>query len=309
MPRMPRPFRFAVQDGPFDDPVALRRYAQRVEELGYEELFSFDHLGAVDPFIPLVVAAEATSTLRLGPLVLNNEFHNPALLARTAATFDALSRGRLVLGLGTGYMRSEHDAASIELRPPAGRVTRFAEAVAAIRELLDTGACSFEGDHITLEVDELGVRPAQAHVPILVGGHGRRVVGVAAANADIFQFTGLHHDAVSGAPSGAGFAIQHVERRLGWLRKAAGERFGDIELSALVQATHVGEGAAGAAAEFASRLGGDATLVEDTPFALIGSLDQVVAKLHELRARIGISHFVVRDPEGFAPVVEALAGT
>jgi probable F420-dependent oxidoreductase len=306
---MARPFRFALQDGPFDDPDALRRYARRVEELGYEELFSFDHLGAVDPFIPLVVAADATNTLRLGPLVLNNEFHNPALLARTAATFDAMTGGRLVLGLGTGYMRSEHDAASIELRAPAARVTRFAEAVPAIRELLDTGACSFEGGHVTLAVDDLGVRPAQAHVPILVGGHGRRVVGVAAAHADIFQFTGLHHDAVSGAPSGAGFAIEHVEQRLGWLRSAAGERFGEIELSALVQRTHVGEGAARVAAEFSSRLGADEALVESTPFALIGSLDQVVAKLHGLRERVGISHFVVRDPDGFAPVVAALAGT
>ena len=168
---MPRPFRFAVQGGPFDDPDALRPYARRVEELGYVGLFSSDHLGAVDPFLPLMVAAEATSTLRLGPLVINNEFHNPALLARTAATFDALSGGRLVLGLGTGYMRAEHDAASIELRPPGERVTRFAESVAAIRELLDTGTSAFDGRHISLEIDhaELAGPVERLRSPVIGG--------------------------------------------------------------------------------------------------------------------------------------------
>jgi probable F420-dependent oxidoreductase len=306
---MSRPFRFAVQGGPFDDPDALREHARHVEELGYEELFTMDHLGAVDPFLPLMVAAEATTMLRLGPLVMNSEFHNPALLARTAATFDALSGGRLVLGLGTGYMRAEHDAASIELRPPSARVARFGEAVPAIRELLDTGACSFEGQHVSLSVDDLGVRPSQANVPILVGGHGRRVVGIAAANADIFQFTGLHHDPVTGAPSGSGFPIDHVEQRLTWLRDDAGDRFDAIELSALVQITHVGSGSVAVAAEWAGRLGTDVDVVEHTPFALIGSLDRIVDKLQTLRDGLGINHFVVRDPDGFAPVVEALAGT
>ncbi|MDX2381828.1 MAG: TIGR03621 family F420-dependent LLM class oxidoreductase [Acidimicrobiia bacterium] len=306
---MPRPFRFAVQTGPFGEPETLRGYAQRVEELGYDELFSFDHLGAVDPFLPLLVAAEATTTLRFGPLVLNNEFHNPALLARTAATFDALTGGRLVLGLGTGYMRSEHDAASIELRVPGERVTRFAETVPAIRQLLDDGTCTFAGRHVSLRIDDLGVRPVQTHVPILIGGHGRRVVSVAAEHADVFQFTGLVHHPVTGAPSGAGFAIAHVERRRDWLRDAAGGRTDHIELSALVQATHVGEGWEDAAEKFAVAIAADRDVVDETPFALIGSPDSIVDKLHRLRERLGISHFVVRDPEGFAPIVAKLAAT
>jgi hypothetical protein len=87
------PFRFGIQTGPFADPAALREFAKKIEDLGYAELFSSDHidgggLNNVDPFLPLLVAAEATSTLRFGPLVLNNEFHNPVLLARTAACTD-----------------------------------------------------------------------------------------------------------------------------------------------------------------------------------------------------------------------------
>src|SRR6478672_5737340 len=105
-----KPFRFALQGRDFDDRDALVAMARQAEVLGYDELFSFDHIGAVDPFMPLLVAALATGRLRVGPLVLNHEFNQPALLARTAATFDRLSGGRLVLGMGTGYTQAEHDS-------------------------------------------------------------------------------------------------------------------------------------------------------------------------------------------------------
>jgi alkanesulfonate monooxygenase SsuD/methylene tetrahydromethanopterin reductase-like flavin-dependent oxidoreductase (luciferase family) len=114
---MTRPFRFAVQKRDFGDPDEIAEYARHVEQLGYEELYSYDHVGAVDPFIPLIPAALATERLRVGPLVLNNEFHHPALLARAAATVDRMTSGRLVLGLGTGYAQDEHDSIGLELRP------------------------------------------------------------------------------------------------------------------------------------------------------------------------------------------------
>jgi Luciferase-like monooxygenase len=90
--RVVRPFRFAVQAMSVGDRDAVVSAARQAEDLGYEELYSFDHLGTVDPFVPLMVAAEVTSELRVGPLVLNNELHHPALLARTAATVDDYPR-------------------------------------------------------------------------------------------------------------------------------------------------------------------------------------------------------------------------
>ena len=125
-----------MQGGPFGDREALRSHAREVEDLGYSELFTADHIGApeaarggavfvVDPFIPLVVAAEATATLRVGTLVLNNEFYNPALLARTVATTDRLTGGRLVLGLGTGYSMSEHASIGKPILDPGPRVSRI----------------------------------------------------------------------------------------------------------------------------------------------------------------------------------------
>lgn len=304
---MTRPFRFAVQVMDLADRDRLVAAARRAEALGYEELYSYDHVGAVDPFVPLVVAAEATTTLRVGPLVVNNEFHHPVLLARTAATVDRLSGGRLVLGMGTGYMQSEHDATGIELRPPGRRVVRLAESLAALRSLLDTGACVMEGEHHHLAVERLGITPVQARVPILLGGYGRRVVALGGRYADIFQFTGLTHGE-DGKPEPGGFAVSDVERRARWLEESAGDRSSSIERSVLIQVGHVGAGGSAVLARMAGELGVDVELLEASPFVLVGSVEQIVEKLSSLRERLDVSHVVIRDAEAFAPVVAAMRG-
>lgn len=287
--------------------MAVVKAARQVEELGYVQLFSYDHVGAVDPFVPLMVVAGAAPTIGVGPLVLNNELHHPALLARTAATVDRLTDGRLVLGLGTGYMQSEHDAIGSPIRPPAARVRRFAESIQVLRALLDKREAVYDGEFHQIALEDLGVRPAQAHVPFLIGGHGRQVVTVAGRHADIFQFTGLTHGK-DGAPAPGGFAIDAIEHRAQWLADAAGDRLDDIERSALVQVTHIGAGADARADELAARYGVTRQLIDATPFVLVGSIEQVVDKLERLRRDLAISHLVVRDLEGFAPVVAALAG-
>lgn len=303
---MTRPFRFGVQRLDYGDPGKIAAFARRAEQLGYDELFSYDHIGAEDPFAPLLVAAAATDTLRVGPLVLNNELHHPVLLARTAATVDRMSGGRLVLGLGAGYAQSEHDAIDVPLRPPGERVDRLAESVVVIRSLLDDGAVTFSGAHHRVALDALGTPPAQPHVPLLIGGHGRRMVELAARHADIFQFTGLTHGA-GGALQPGGFDIAAVSERARWLTAAAGARDGDIERSALVQFTAVGDGAP-EAGELAARFALDAQTIEASPFVLTGPATRIIDKLQRLRERIGVSHVVIRDPEGFAPIVDALGG-
>jgi probable F420-dependent oxidoreductase len=307
---MPRSFRFAWQGRGLDDLDAIVARAQQLEALGYDELWSYDHIGAVDPFVPLMVAAGATSRLRVGPLVLNNEFHQPALLARTAATVDRLTGGRLVLGLGTGYAQAEHDAIGLVLRPPAERVDRFGESIAVLRALLDDGSCTFDGAHHHIAVENLGVRPLQSRVPFLVGGHGRRVIDIAGRHADIFQFTGLRNlgTGSTDGPDVSGFALDEIVRRAQWLTDAAGERNADIERSTLVQVVHVGDGADEALEATADEVRLPVEVVRDTPFVLIGSVEQVIDKVERLREQVGISHYVVRDPEAMAPVVAALAG-
>ena len=310
-----RPFRFAVQGGPFGDREALQRHVREAEQLGYGDFFTSDHIGAphtqgegaafvVDPFIPLVVAAEATATMRVGPLVLNNEFYNPALLARTAATTDRLTGGRLVLGLGTGYSESEHASIGKPILEPGPRVSRFEESVTVLRALLDHGGVDHHGRHESIRFDDIGVSPIQPRVPLLIGGHGRRVVGIAGAHADIFQFTGLTHGP-DGSPSPGGFGLADLVARDRWLREAAGQRESQIERSALVQLTACG-GDAPSVEEVAQRFGLAPEVIEETPFVLVGSVDQIVHKVERLRETLGITHWVIRDPVGFAPVVDAL---
>ncbi len=301
-----RPFRFAVQTRSWNDRDQTVAAALQAEQLGYEELYSFDHVGAVDPLIPLMVAASATTTLRVGPLVINNELHHPALLARSAATVDRLTGGRLVLGLGTGYALAEHEAIHVPLRPPRQRVDRFAESLDILRDLLDANASNRTGVHHTVALDDLGVRPIQAHIPFLIGGFGRRMIELAAVHADIFQFTGLV-DRPDGTMQITGFELAEVARRSEWLAEAAGQRGASIERSALVQFVHVGDDAP-SAADIAGRFELDDRIVADSPFLLSGSVEQLVDKLERVRQATGISHYVIREPEQMAPVVSALGG-
>lgn len=304
---MSRPFRFAVQAMQLRDHDTVVSAARQAEDLGYEELYSYDHLGTVDPFIPLVVAAEVTTNLRVGPLVINNELHHPALLARTAATVDRMSGGRLVLGMGTGYDQSEHDAMNIELRPPGQRVERLEESLEALRLLLDSGSVDLQGGHLRLAIPDLGIRPVQEHVPFLVGGHGRRVVRIAARHADIFQFTGLTHGPGSASrPQPGGFSPADVAARATWLSESEDDR--DIERSILVQRIHISDNVEEAVTQTANGLGLPREVVETTPFLLFGSEAQVVERLQQLRETLGISHVVVREAAEFAPVVAALSG-
>jgi alkanesulfonate monooxygenase SsuD/methylene tetrahydromethanopterin reductase-like flavin-dependent oxidoreductase (luciferase family) len=208
--------------------------------------------------------------------------------------------------LGTGYAQVEHVAIGLRLLPPGPRVTRFGESLTVLRELCDVGHCSFSGDHHAIELDDLGIRAVQARIPFLIGGHGRRVISLAARHADIFQFTGLTH-ASDGTPSGGGFAIEQIEERARWLSEAAGDRDGEIERSALVQVTAVGA-EAHAETLASERISQYKDVMDDTPFMLSGSLEQIIDKIERLRESLGISHFVVRDHKGFAPVVAALAG-
>jgi len=185
-------------------------------------------------------------------------------------------------------------------------VTRFAECVRIVRELLDTGACHREGEHHTVAIDDLGIRPVQARVPILIGGFGRRVIGIAARHADILQFTGLG-DRPDGTMEVTGFALDAVAERAGWLTEAAGDRDAEIERSSLVQFVHVGDDAP-PARDIAERFDVDESVVADSPFVLAGTVEQLVDKLERIRERTGISHYVVRDPDAIAPIVAALSG-
>jgi probable F420-dependent oxidoreductase len=309
-----RPFRFGVNLRAADSRAGWAEKARKVEALGFSTLLVPDHLAELFPPLPsLVAAAAATSTVRIGTFVLNNDFRHPALLARDAACLDLFSDGRLELGLGAGHMRSEYEEAGLPFDPAPVRIERLGESVRIIKSLLAGETTSLEGRHYRVTGHRAYPPPAQKpRPPILIGGNGTEILSLAAQEADIVGFTGL------GFPRGAtevdvsGFKPERVDERVALVRAEAGERFAGLELNVLIQRVLLTEDRRQAADEIAAQW--PALSVDDvlqTPYALIGTVDQMAEALRQHRERWGFSYFVTHEPflDAFAPVVARLAGT
>lgn len=313
MTQHPRPFRFGINLRAADSRTDWIGKARRVEDLGFSTLLVPDHLAELLPPIPaLVAAAGATSTIRLGTFVLNNDFRHPVLLARDAATLDLLSDGRLELGLGAGHMQSEYTEAGLPFDPAPVRFERLGESVRIVKSLLAGETTSLEGRHYRVTDHRIYPRPAQKpRPPILIGGNGKRLLALAAQEADIVGLTGLAFPKGATEVDVSGFKLASVDERIAWVRAQAGDRFEQLELNALVQRVMVTDDRQQAAAELAAQwtdLSVDDVL--QTPYALIGTVEQIVESLQEVRRRWGISYFVVHEwsLDAIAPVVARLAG-
>jgi probable F420-dependent oxidoreductase len=308
-----RPFRFSLQAAQAGSRSEWVELARRAEDAGFDLLVTPDHLGGpLAPVAALATAAQATERLRVGTMVLNNDFHHPVLLARDAATLDLLSDGRAELGLGAGHARPEYEHAGIAFDPPGTRVARLEESVRVLRSLLDGEVVTHWGDHYAMEEARCDPRPTQAHLPLLVGGGGSRVLAIGARLADAVGFTGLGRTLEDGQrhePSG--FAPRRVDEQVAVVRAAAGERWESLELQVLVQRVVITEDPTGAAEAIQGALPG--LSVEDilaTPYLMVGPHQAVVERLLHLRERWGFSHYTVRaDALGaVAPLVATLAG-
>ncbi|WP_405641627.1 LLM class F420-dependent oxidoreductase [Streptomyces sp. NBC_00019] len=284
---MPRPFRFGVS---FTDPAPAEEWrakCRRAEELGYDVILVPDHLGMPAPFPALVAAAGATERPRLGTFVLNAGFWNPALLAREVATTDALTGGRLELGLGTGYVQAEHDAAGLPFGSPRARV-----------------------DHLQRTVEELG-RLLDSEVPLMLGGNGERMLGLAAEHADIAAFTGAI--LVPGSTEGKLVPMANADfaARLARYKELASDRKEPAELNLLIQLVAVTDDRAAAVAPLVERVP-DATVEQalELPILLVGTLEQITAQVLAQREAYGFTYLTVLEPymEAFAPVVAELGG-
>jgi probable F420-dependent oxidoreductase len=272
-----------------------------------------DHLAdLVAPLPALVSAAEATTRLRVGTHVLNNDLRHPVLVAREAATVDLLTDGRFQLGLGAGHMQSEYDQAGLAFDAAGTRVARLAEAVTIIKGLLKGEPVTFAGRHYRVTSHQSYPLPVQRpHPPVLIGGNGRQLLTLAAQEADIVGLTGFTLRRGGTAPDFAGWKVAGIEERMQLVREAAGDRYNRLELNALVQRVVVTDNRRHAAEELTSRwpqLSPEEIL--QSPYVLIGTVDQIVEDLQAHRERWGISYYVIFEPyvDTFAPVVARLAG-
>jgi probable F420-dependent oxidoreductase len=260
----------------------------------------------------LISAAEATNSLRVGTNVLNSDFRHPVLVAREVATVDLLTEGRLQLGLGAGHMQSEYEQAGFDFDAGGIRVERLAEAVTIIKGLLNGEQVAFSGRHYRVTDHTIYPPPVQRpHPPILIGGNGLGLLALAAREADIVGFSGITFRRGGAVPDISGWRVSEVDRRMQLVRDVAGDRYGRLELNALVQRVVVTDHPGKAAEELAKRwaqLSPEEIL--QSPYVLIGTVDKLIEDLHARRERWGISYYVIFEPyvDAFAPVVARLAG-
>jgi probable F420-dependent oxidoreductase len=311
-----RPFRFAAQLAKASDPSARgwAEQARRAEDLGYSALLMPDHFGdQLAPGPALAAAAAATTTLRIGSLVFGNDYRHPVVLAKEAATLDVLSEGRFELSLGAGWMRTDYEQSGITYDTPATRVDRFEEAVQVIQGLLRTeGPFSFEGDHYRITDLELLPRPVQQPgPPLIIGGGGRRVLSFAAQNADIVSINVNLREGTGGPETAPDASPERTRQKVSWVREAAGGRFDQIELNALIGFVMITDDAASIGEGMAPIFGIQPEDALHVPLVLLGTLDEMVEELEWRRAEYGISYWSIEADswETLGPVISKLAGT
>jgi probable F420-dependent oxidoreductase len=306
MSTSPRPFRFGLQVMGATSRRAWQDEARRAEDLGFDTVLVPDHIadGLLSPMVALATMAEATTRLRVGTLVSNNDFRHPALLAREAATIDLLTDGRLELGLGAGHAAPEYAEIGLEFDRAGVRVARLEESAVLLRRLFDGDEVTFEGAHYRVTAHRLSPlrRPR-----FLIGGNGDRVLRLAAAVADIVGFTGLGRTRPDGQSHVTEWAPGQIDAKIAIVRAAAGARIGRLELNALVQYVEVTTDRRASAERVAKRIDADPDVLLDTPYMLIGTVAEIVAQLHHARERWGFSYFVTRDADRTAPIIAALA--
>lgn len=320
-----KPFRFGALCAVASSGQEWRDVARRAEAEGFSTLQIVDHLGGqLGPIAALSAAASVTTTLRIGSHVFGNDYRHPVMLAKECATLDVLSDGRLELGIGAGWDITDYQYAGLQFDRPAIRIQRLLESLQVLRGCLASGPFTYVGEHYSVREYDGQPEPVQRpHPPLLIGAGAERMLGIAGREADI---VGLNFDLRTGRtrrPPGtvlssrvaADGTADMVDRKLEWVRNGAGERFEALELNVTSYRTVITDDRAGAAERLASELDMSPLELLGMPFALIGSVDEIVDTLVERRERFGINYvtFPIRNVIGprsaLAEIVSRLAGT
>lgn len=304
------PFRFGVEMmEPFAG-LSWAESARELEALGYSTLFAPDHFDeGLGPITAMATAAAATTALTVATAVFAADFRHPAVLARELASIDFLSGGRLEVGLGAGYQVDDYRSSGIAMDPPKVRVDRLIEYVVILRGLFLDGEFSYVGEHFRIEELDGTPHPATpGGPPIFVAGGGPRMLRFAARHADIVGVNPSLPTSERRAEAYRDGLAARVDEKFEWIREAAGPRYDDLVFHGWLQAARVTEDGRGAAAEIGAALDLDAADVLDSPFVLVGSVEEIVAKLQERRERWGYTYYTVQQPTAreFAPVLAAL---
>jgi len=284
-----------------------QRIARKAEDLGFSTLVVQDHVDKqLAPWLALMSATAATSTLCLGTVVLNNDFRHPAILAKEAATVDVLTNGRLELGLGAGWLLADYQQIGLSFDAPGERLARLAETVQICKAFFTEETVTFHGKYHQIEaLDAFPTTTQKPHPPIMIGGRQRRVLSLAARQADIVSISMLDPRGL-GLPQPPTYA-----EKVRWVRAAAGARYCHIELHVNVSHVEVTAHRQAALAQLATRLQMDPQDVLRSPTTLVGSVDAIVEQVHAWREQCDVSYFILpsRLMDTLAPVIARVAGT
>jgi probable F420-dependent oxidoreductase len=267
----------------------IRSMAQRMEAIGLDSIWLYDHLlyrwpgkptvGLWECWTILSALAEATSRIDLGTVVMCTPFRNPAVLAKMAVSLDEVSGGRFTLGIGAGWHQPEFDAFGV---PFDHRGSRFEEAIQIIAPLLREGRVDFSGQYYqALDCEILPSGPRPGGPPLLVAGHGPRMLRLVARHADMWN-TAWHTEPQS--------AVERLES----MRAACGEVGRDqstLDLTVGVTLAY------------------PELIDTPPPTALSGGTDEIAAALAGY-ARLGVSHTIFDvfpyTPAAFDNLAESL---
>ena len=283
-----------------------------VEDAGYSTLFVPDHFDeGLGPIAAMATAAAVSTDLRIGSLVLAADFRHPVVLARELATIDQLSGGRLELGVGAGWKRTDYTASGIPMDSPKVRVDRMIEVVTILQGLFAPGPFSFEGEHFTITELEGSPKPARPEgPPLLIGAGAPRMLRWAGAHADIVGVNPSIHSGEIDAAAARDAQVDRIDQKVGWVREGAGERFDDLELNAWLAVANVTPDAKGTAELLAPAFEADPVALLDSPMVMLGTIDELAEQVLARRERWGYSYHVVPGDAAaeFAPLVERLTG-
>ena len=307
-----QPFRFAVQLSGAGEGAEWRDKARKIEDLGYSTLFMPDHFGHQwAPLVALTAAAEATTTLNVGSLLFDNDYRHPVVLAREMATLVIMSEERVEFGLGAGWLRSDYEQSGIAFDSPGVRIDRMVEGLAIMKDLWSTGSSTRSGKHYNVHgVQGVPIPPGTDHPPIIIGGGNKRILSIAAREADIIGFSPSLAEGVVGLATAKSATAERFRERVAWVREAAGERLDELEFSVLTFAVQVTEHRERFIEDAAPLFELEPEEVAETPIALVGTVAQICETLLARRDEFGFTYWVVHDEniDDFAPVVAAMTG-
>ena len=308
---MTHPFRFSASLGGLDT-ADLVTNARRAEELGYSAVTLPDHFdNQPAPLIGLTAAAMATTTLRVLPLVLANDYREPLVLAKELASLDVLSGGRLDFGIGAGWLLTDYEQAGIGYDTPGTRIRRLSESVDILRALLNGTEVPGSGEFYNIAGPLASPLPVQpGGIPLMLAGGKQKMLTLAGEKADIVGINPGLTAGVIDERAGRTATAEKTDEKLTWIRDGAGDRFDSIELQTRIHLALITDSREQVAAEMAPLLGISPEDALASPHALVGTVQQCIDEVQRWRERWGVSFVSINgaDMEHFAPIVEALAG-